>query len=146
MSRYYDTGVVLKLYTEEQQSDAIRNFVTSRGRAIPFSSLHLSECVSALRLKCFRGECGEDEASAAILDIESDLRTGVLARTAIDWDETWSECRMISDRYAASTGCRTLDALHVSCAKLLGIREFVTTDERQLRLATKAGLRVVLPV
>jgi len=38
----------------------------------------IAECVSALRLKAFRKECSEDEASAAIELIKEDLRGGVL--------------------------------------------------------------------
>ncbi len=141
MTYYYDTGVILKLYTEEKESDAVRAFVTGKKQAVPVTGLHLSECVSAFRLKCFRKECDESDAAAAIMDIESDIGAGVLRRVSIDWDEAWSQCRVLSDAHAMTTGCRTLDVLHVACARQLGIREFVTTDERQLKLAKKAGLR-----
>lgn len=55
MIGYYDTGL-LKLYPEEKESDAIRAFVREKKRPLAFTSLHMSECVSALRLKCFRRE------------------------------------------------------------------------------------------
>lgn len=41
-----------------------------------------------------------------------------------------------------STGCRTLDLLHVVSAQLLGCTEFVTTDQRQAASARLAGLAV----
>jgi len=56
-----------------------------------------------------------------------------------------SEGHACKDAHAASTGCRTLDALHVACARVLSIREFVTTDERQTALARHAGMRVTNP-
>jgi predicted nucleic acid-binding protein len=143
MSRYYDTGILLKLYTPEAGSDAVRKFVIRHKQALLFSSLHLSECVSALQLKCFRKECGESEAAAAILDLEADQAAGVLRKPFIEWEEAWTECRNLSTAHAATTGCRTLDALHVACAKQLGVREFVTSDARQMKLAGKAGLRVL---
>ena len=142
MSRYYDTRILLKLYTEEPASDSVRKFVTSRKEAILFTSLHFSECVSALQLKCFRKECEASEAAAAILDIEADQASGVLRKTFIEWDEAWTECRNLSMAHAATTDCRTLDTLHVAFAKQLGVREFVTSDARQWKLAGKAGLRV----
>lgn len=145
MTCYYDTGVLLKLYTLEPASEAVRSFVVRRKTALPFSMLHRTECVSALRLKCFRGECDEAAASRAILDIEADVSAGVLSPQGIDWDEAWNRCRALSDAYGAATGCRTLDALHVACAQLLTSSAFVTTDERQGRLARKAGLRVIDP-
>lgn len=142
MKRYFDTGVVLKLYTVEPESAAVRQWVTVRAEPIPFSSLHLSECVSALRLKCFRRECREEQVAGSLLDLENDLATGVLGRTAVDWEAAWNLARVLSDAHAAATGCRTLDVLHVACARQWGAQEFVTTDARQAKLARKVGLRV----
>jgi predicted nucleic acid-binding protein len=142
MIRYYDTGLLLKLYTEEKESDALRAFVTQKKQPLTFTSLHLSECVSALRLKCFRNECEEEQAAAAIMDLENDFAAGVLRSVFIDWDAAWAQCRVLSDSHAATTGCRTLDALHVACAKQIGAGEFITSDERQSKLAKKAGFRV----
>ena len=146
MSRYYDTGVVLKLYTLERQSDAVRRFVVAAGEALVFTELHMAECVSALRLKCFRRECSEGESAAAVRDIESDMVSGVLSPKALDWAEAWRKCRALSEAHAAATGCRTLDALHVACALLMETDEFVTTDRRQAVLASRAGLGVANPV
>lgn len=146
MKRYYDTGPLLKLYTNERDSEAVRKFVVRRREALDFTPLHHSECVSALRLKCFRGEAGEEEVAAALRDIESDLASGVLRVAPVDWDAAWLRCRILSDAHAASTGCRTLDALHVACALLLGSDALVTADSRQAALGRKAGLRVVNPL
>jgi len=143
---YYDTGLLLKLYTNESDSEAIRNFVLRRGEALVFTPMHHAECTSALRLKCFRGEAGEEEVAGALRDIESDVATGVLRATLVDWDAAWLRGRVLSDAHAAATGCRTLDALHVACALLLGAEEMVTGDRRQAALARKAGLRVVDPL
>jgi predicted nucleic acid-binding protein len=45
----------------------------------------------------------------------------------------------------SATGCRTLDTLHIACARQLAIREFVTTDRRQANLAKRLGMRVLDP-
>ena len=145
MRCYYDTGLLLKLYTNESDSEAVRKFAVRRGEALAFTPLHHAECVSALRLKCFRGEADEEEVAGALRDIESDVSAGVLRPAAVQWDAVWLRCRVLSDAHAAATGCRTLDSLHVACALLLGAEEMVTGDVRQAALGRKAGLRVVDP-
>lgn len=145
MSRYFDTGVLLKLYTEENGSDRVRDFVVRLGESIVFTPLHRAECVSALRLKVFRGECLQSQASAAIAFLDQDCASGVLRGTAVDWEEAWVRTAILSSKHASSIGCRTLDGLHVACALQLGAAEFVTGDKRQASLAGKVGLKVANP-
>ena len=146
MSVYYDTGLLLKLYTAEAESPVVQAFVHHRAQAISITDLHLAECVSAFRLKQFRGECTATEATHAIRLIDEDLRSGVLRMMAVEWTQVWMECRALAESHAALTGCRTLDALHVASARVLGIREFITSDVSQTALAIKAGMDVRNPV
>jgi len=143
--RYYDTGVLLKLYTEEPESKKVRTYVVGQGDPLPFHAFHHSECTSAFHLKAFRRECTVAQANRALEDLQEDLRHGVLRRVRPDWDEVWDRCRELSLAHAAETGCRTLDTLHVACALELGYRDFVTTDKRQSALADRIGLRVCDP-
>jgi predicted nucleic acid-binding protein len=145
VTTYYDTGILLKLYTAEKESAAVEKFIRKRKERIPVTDLHLAECHSALRLKVFRHECHEREASAAIELIKEDLRKEIMVFSEVDWDHTWHECRLISDRFAAVTGARTLDALHVAAARLLEADEFITSDTRQSDLARRVGLKVRCP-
>jgi predicted nucleic acid-binding protein len=145
VKRYYDTGLLLKLYPNESDSEAVWNFVLRCGEALVFTPLHHAECASALRLKCFRGEADEVEVAAVLRDIESDVAARVLRPAAVEWDAVWRRCRVLSDAHAAATGCHTLDALHVACALLLGAEELVTGNGRQAALGRKAGLRVCEP-
>jgi predicted nucleic acid-binding protein len=142
---YYDTGVLLKLYTEEAESGAARSFVTRRKEPLYLSSLHTAECTSALRLKQFRGECGPAPVAQALAHLEEDFREGVCKVLPVDWDAAWSRCAILSGAHAAATGCRTLDSLHVACAVLSAAAEFITSDERQRLLASLAGLRAINP-
>jgi len=145
LNSYYDTGVLLKLYTAEPESGHVQDFVRLRKDRIWVTDLHVAECVSALRLKVFRKECSEDESSAAIELIKADLRNGVLQVVEVDWDHAWQECRLLSDQFASRTGARTLDSLHVATARLLGVKEFYTSDGRQAKLAHSIGLKVLDP-
>ncbi len=145
MKTYYDTGVLLKLYTGEKESVGVANFVHSRGEKLSVTDLHISESVSALKLKVFHKECHEEDAAAGIALIMDDLKTGVLQLVEVDWDRVWQECRLLSEKFASTSGVRTLDALHVAVARLSWAEEFVTRDNRQSDLAASIGLRVIDP-
>ena len=111
-----------------------------------FTSLHRTECVSALRLKVFQGECRLEQSSAALANLDTDATAGVLKHTTLEWDEVWAQVEILARTHAAATGCRTLDSLHVASALQLGAREMVTRDGRQAALARKSGLKVVNPL
>ena len=145
MKGYYDTGLLLKLYTVEPESPAVQAFVHHRAQALQITDLHHAECVSAFRLKQFRGECTATEATRALKLLDDDLRGGVLQMVAVEWSQVWKECRCLAETHAALTGCRTLDALHVASALVLGAREFITSDHRQTAFAIRAGLSVTDP-
>lgn len=145
MTTYFDTGVILKLYTAEPGSQRVAQFVHRRALPLHLSELHLAECTAAFRLKQFRGECTATQATRALALIDSDLRAGVLRLLAVDWTTAWSTCRSVAAQHAARTGCRTLDSLHVACALTLGAKEFVTTNRRQAALAARLRLRVTEP-
>lgn len=145
MILYYDTGVLLKLYTAEPESEAVAAFVRGRRERLCVTDLHLAECFSALRLKVFRRECSARQASAAIELIKEDVKTGVLTMVAPDWGEAWALCHLLADRNGAVTGARTLDTLHVAAAQVLEARELVTSDQRQAHLARLVGLPVIDP-
>ena len=145
MKCYYDTGLLLKLYTAELESPAVQTFVHNRAQALQITDLHHAECVSALRLKQFRGECAATEVNGALKLLDHDLRSGVLRMVAVEWNQIWKECLCLVAAHAALTGCRTLDALHVASALVLGASEFITSDHRQTTLAIRAGLAVIDP-
>jgi len=50
--------------------------------------------------------------------------------------------RELSDRHAQTLGCRTLDLLHIAVALSLGVKTFITFDERQRAVAKLEGLTV----
>lgn len=145
MRAYFDTGLLLKLYTNEAESARVQAYVLQNAQPIPFLSLHRSECASALHLKAFRGECSVAQVNRALADIDEDLRKGVLCAFEPDWEHVWSRCGELTLAHTAVTGCRTLDTLHVACAVELGFRHFVSSDARQGTLAERIGLIVHNP-
>lgn len=146
IAEYYDTGILLKLYTPERESKRVRDFVVGRGRAIRITDLHVCEAVSAFRLNEFRGECTTQQATEAIAAIEEDIRARTLRLATLDWPSAWMRCQMLAQSFAGRTGVRTLDTLHVACALTLRVGEFIASDRRQLALARASGLKATNPL
>lgn len=145
MKSYYDTGILLKLYTAEADSVRVQQFVQKRNERLCVTDIHVAECISALRLKVFRQECRADQSSAAISLIKEDLKSGVLVLVDVNWSQVWEGCRLLADQFASLTGARTLDTLHVSVAQVLEAEEFITSDQRQIHLARQVGMTVFDP-
>jgi len=139
---YYDTGVLVKLWVREALSDEVADFVTRRGRAVPFTALHEIETKNALRLKIFRREMNAATLGDAMTMIDEDRTLRRLFAAAPSWTEVFMRAERLSADVTQKTGCRTLDLLHVAAAMVLGCDEFISLDRRQLKAAKAAGLRV----
>ena len=63
----------------------------------------------------------------------------------IPWRAVLEQAAELSRQYTPTLGTRSLDVLHVASALALGMRQFVTYDKRQARLAEACGLKVVRP-
>ncbi len=146
MNLYYDTSILLKLYFEEAGTDRAQDFVQTRGESIQIHALHRSEMVSAFRQKVFREEIQQGITTQCLNNIEDDVSNGILRLTDMDWNQVWMLCRNIADTYGAQSGCRTLDTLHIACARSLAFRQIVTNDGRQAALARLVGMEVINPL
>lgn len=104
------------------------------------TALHELEIATALELKVFRGEATPNEPAAVRAAIEEDVRASKLVRVAGDWSDALRQARGLATQHSAATGCRALDVLHCTAARLLGPWDFLSTDARQVALATAMGL------
>ena len=143
MTIYLDSSALAKLYVIEEDSAAVARFVTRRRKSLPVSLLHELELKNGLRLKAFRREAHRNAIGAALRHLDEDFASGILIRPPLDWPEVFEAAGLLSDRYAATLGCRPLDLLHVASAKILKAQGFLTFDKRQATLARKAGLKLV---
>jgi predicted nucleic acid-binding protein len=139
---YFDTGVLLKLYTPEPLSKTVQDYVVNRGKALWVTDLHMTELLSALRLKQFRGEATEDQIAGTLGAIEEDIRNRTLRHAPVSWTEAWLQGQTLVRTHTASLGTRTLDALHVATALTLHCSNLVTTDRRMAALSAACGLQV----
>jgi len=138
---YLDTGCLVKLYYPERESAAVADAVI--GEQIAFTALHDLEIVTAMQLKVFRGEATSEQVVAAMGLVQGDIAAGKLVESPIDWRSTFREAVRLAQTHAALTGCRSLDTLHCALAKAISPGAFMSSDERQIKLARAAGLRVL---
>ena len=135
---YLDTGCLLKLYYPEPESLKVAEL--SKGQPIAFLSLHELELRNALELKVLRKEARAAQVRAVHALVSDDLRGGSLHRPGLAWDDVMEDAKALVGSHTRKLGCRSLDILHCSAARLLSVSAFITTDLRQRRLATAVGL------
>lgn len=131
----------MKLYYPEQ--DSARVVAAIRAKPVCYSPLHELELVNALQLKVFLKSATTAQVRAARALVESDLKSGVLVWVGGDWKEIIEEAVRLAVQHTDKLGCRSLDILHCAAAKVLGVSEFITTDERQKKLALAMGLKLL---
>jgi predicted nucleic acid-binding protein len=141
--RYFDTGVLLKLYLPEPRAAEAVAFVNANPGKAPINNLHELEMRSALRQKVGRGELTHTECDVLIDQVESDLTTGVHEQVTVSWPDVFATAEALSAAHGVGTLCRSLDTLHVALALELGATEFCSFDLRQSRMAAAAGLAVI---
>lgn len=141
--RYFDTGVLLKLYLAEPRAAEAVSLVNQAEDRPPFTDLHGLEMRSALRQKAGRSEITPAECETLLRDLQRDMSTGVLKPHPASWPDVFARAEALSSAHGVSTLCRSLDTLHVALAIELGATEFCTFDHRQAAMALAAGLTVI---
>ena len=139
----FDTGVVLKLVVEEPLSAVVRAFVATRRIPVPISKLVELEMENALQAMLFRKRITLEQLERARKLVLELIRRGRFVRVDLSLDRIASEALNLAGVVTPVTGCRTLDLMHVATVKLLGVREFVSTDKRQIEGAKLYGLEVI---
>jgi predicted nucleic acid-binding protein len=130
---YLDTGCLVKLSYPEPDSSAVVSRVS--GRPVFFTPLHELELSNALNLMRFRKQASEAQVIASMDLVQADLGSGVLVAPPATWQIPFQFAAQLAMVHSPTIGCRSLDILHCASAADLQTVEFVTTDERQSRLA-----------
>lgn len=140
--RYFDSGVLLKLYFPEPNSAEAQVLVRERG--VPrLTALHRLEMKAAMAQRCGRGEITPEEHAQMVADLERDIAAGVYAAATPAWQTVFADAESLASAHAVRNLCRSMDTLHVALARALGATEFCTFDRRQAVMAGAAGLAVV---
>lgn len=143
MKTYFDTSVLLKIYTAEPGTKEALALIRATTPPAPFSHLLELELRNGLRLKHGRKEMTTSTLRGALRSIESDLAHGVLARPGYHLDAVYRRAETLSAKYTAQTLARAADIWHVAAALEAACAEFVSFNERQRKVAALAGLKVL---
>ena len=142
--RYFDSGVLLKLYLPEPNAaQAIARVQECWGQSPVLTPLHLLEMRSAIRQKHGRKEVTRDECQTLLDAFQRDIESGFYVLIEPAWCRVFKRAEWLSEQYAISTLCRSLDTLHVALALELEAVEFCSFDHRQAAMARLAGLTVI---
>jgi predicted nucleic acid-binding protein len=142
MDAYFDSAIIVKLYVSEATSPQAIRLVGAYAAPYCLTQWLALEVKNAIRLKAFRKEITAAEMNQSIAAFEQDIATGRWQRPVYTVAAVEQKADELSASHSALLGCRTLDIIHVAAAVVIGVKEFVTFDERQGSMAKQAGLMV----
>lgn len=140
MRVYADSSFLVSCYLFDANTPQARAFLLEYGAPLPFTALHNLEVRNAMRLGVFRRVLSDAQARAASETIDADLRSGRLVRTPVKWPVVFRLASRLGAQYAAATGTRSLDILHLAAARTLRFKELASFDARQRTLGALVGL------
>ena len=103
------------------------------------------EIINGICLAAFRGDITAEALSDSLSSFEEDFAEGRYIQADLLWRAALRRAGELSRVHTPALGCRSLDVLHVASALELGLRTFVTFDQRQQKLARAAGLKLMIP-
>jgi predicted nucleic acid-binding protein len=140
---YLDTSAIIKLYFKEEYSLETSNWVRKNGKAIPLTSFHELEFLNAVNLKQFRKEFIKEDADSVVSKFKKHEEQGIFFRPQLDWTDIFEISFNLSLNFTRTIGSRSLDILHIASALSIKAGKFLTFDDRQARLASLAGIKIV---
>ena len=142
---YVDPSALLKLYLKEPESRAMAAWRARTRGPLPVTQHGRLELANGIALAAFRGFITPAIQLAALGALDDDFTQGRYAPADILWRATLQRAAELGREHTTTLGCRTLDILHVASALELGLKKFLTFDQRQQQLARAAGLRLLVP-
>ena len=137
---YADSSFFFSYYASDTSSPRADAWRLKHPAPLPFSSLNRLELRNALELAVFQKRISAKESVEAWQTVESDLHDGLLIPTPLLFADVFREAELLAANHTAQVGTRSLDLLHIAAARLLGVAELVTFDQRQVTLATRLNL------
>ena len=142
---YADPSALLKLYLNEPESRAMTAWRAKQSGPLAVTHHGRVELVNGLALAAHHRLIPESIFMAALAALDDDFETGRYRQTDLLWRSALKRAGELSRQHTRALGTRSLDVLHVASALELGLRRFISFDERQQKLARAVGLKVVVP-
>jgi predicted nucleic acid-binding protein len=140
---YADSSFLVSLYLRDSNSETARLEMTSQAQEVGLSRIARLEVTNAFRLAVFREWISPEQEKRVQSLFETDAKDGFLRPLPFTVDEVFREAEHLSSAFTPSLGNRSLDVLHVACARLAELKVFASFDARQCKLAEQVGLKIV---
>jgi predicted nucleic acid-binding protein len=148
MIAFPDTSFLCALYRRQHNSPAAASHFKAMPEALHVSGLLLYEFRQSVRFQVWLHARDKSkgypqaDCDRALADLQTDLDTGALVVVTADWPDVHRMAETLSKRHTFGGGHRAFDVLHVATALHLGVREFLTFDANQRKLAAAERLKV----
>ena len=139
-----DPSALTRLYLHQPGSVEMVKWRARTSGPLPVTHHGRVEMINAISLASFRGEISAEETGKAWNYIDHDFASGLLVQADILWRAASQRASELSRHHSPKLGCRSLDVLHVACALELKLRNLLTFDDRQKKLAVAVGLKPVM--
>jgi predicted nucleic acid-binding protein len=150
MKAYPDTSFLCALYRLQANSTEAAAYFAAMVGPLEVTTLLLYEFRQAVRfqIRLHRHAPSKGysraEGTKMLADLKSDLVSGQVITIPAPWPQIHLAAERLSELYTDTNGHRTMDILHVATAIELGVKEFLSFDANQKKLAESQGL--VVPV
>ncbi len=141
---YVDPSALLKLYVHQPESREMSAWRTRVKGALAVTHHGRVEITNGICLAAFRRYITVEAMSDALASFEEDFGEGRYIQDDLLWRATLKRAGNLSQKHTPVLGCRSLDVLHVASALELELKNFLTFDRRQQKLAKAAGLKPIL--
>jgi predicted nucleic acid-binding protein len=139
---YVDPSALLALYVHQRESAAMSTWVARSRGGVAVTHHGRVEIVNGICLAAFRQYITAEAMGDALASLDEDFDEGRYIQADVLWRAALKRAGDLSRKHTPALGCRSLDVLHVACALELELKNFLTFDERQRRLAKAAGMRI----
>jgi predicted nucleic acid-binding protein len=142
---YVDSSALRQLYVHDAHSVAMATWRFKNHEPLSLTRFGRAELINSIASAVFRRDIPETAFQSFVQELAADFLEGRLQLVDVPWRAVLEQAAELSRQYTPTLGTRSLDVLHVASALALGMRQFVTYDERQARLAGACGLKMVRP-
>lgn len=111
MNHYADSSFLVSCYVPDTNTAKAKTWLSHTGTPLIFTALHTLEVRNAFKLGVFRGLFSAADAATTWGNLEKDLRSGRLIKTAVNWPVAFRIATQLSERHSAVIGTRSLDVL-----------------------------------
>ena len=137
---YFDAAFIAKFYLQEPESEAVRALTENSAGVVSLVIGRLeTELVFSRKLR--EGTVTSRGHEALIAQFQIDCEDGLWRWLPVT-DELVTSAQEETRRLPAEVFVRTLDALHLTCARWHGYEHIYSNDKNMLRAAPHFGLQV----